>query len=108
MKARSWPLKVAEDWPGRKLYADAWAVEKLAAVVHALAEAARVAHEELHNDVVTAELFEAYRNTSKLACWMAGDTQKYSEAMTEATFDLDELRGHTERMLGVWEEDRRG
>ena len=95
-----WTLELGRRCEGRSVYVDSWAVEKLAKVADAIAQA-RDSGLELVDLVVADAVVEAWRNLAKLAAWQAGNTAAYDEEAALAAFEAggDAMRRHLEELL---------
>lgn len=85
----NWPLQVARRNEGRYGYVTDWAVEKLCQVVEGLALAREVPMGDswVRDRKLQEGLYEGYRNACKLAAWMAGNTDAYSEDATRKAYE---------------------
>jgi pyrroloquinoline quinone (PQQ) biosynthesis protein C len=102
-KMRDWTLELGRRCEGRNAYVDSWALEKLAKVAEAIAQARDsilLASEETYSDLAVA-LVEAWRNLAKLAAWQAGNTAAYQEEAVQNALKEggDAMRRHLEELL---------
>lgn len=104
MVSENWPLALSRRHQGRHLYLGNWEIEKLAQVVEGLVQIRSAMPEP---NELTGGLYEAWRNSCKLAMWMGGaDPDAYDEDRVESTLGEGEasMKGYIEQLLeGVLE-----